>query len=282
MRSAFRRITGFALILASIAGLLFSLAGIVGIWQVKRNLTGSLNETVGLLDTTLKTTTDGLIVVDSSLTKAIVDVNSLGRTLQATGRAIHDTNPLVEEISTLVSDDLPDTLLATQTALISAQSSARLIESTLRIISNIPLLPLDPYEPPVPLETALGEVVTSLESLPDSLSEVEKSLNTSQGNLVMIEAEFNIMSRHITDINTSLSDAQFVIGQYQGVVSDLHQQIKVLQTNLPAWINTGAWFLTFALIWLALTQLGLLSQGLEMVERPEEVRVVEVEPAEPD
>jgi hypothetical protein len=274
MRTAFRRITGYALILASIAGLLFSLAGILGIWGVQRRVRESLTETIDLLDQTLVTTTQGLAVVDDSLTKASTDVRALSATLQTTGRAIRDINPIVIEVSELVSDELPDAILKTQTALTSAQASARLIERTLTVISNLPLLPIEAYNPPIPLELALGEVVTSLEPIPESLTSMEATLNTSRGNLILIEAEFNIMARHIHDINTSLSEAGTVIDQYQEVVSSLQQQITSLQENLPTWINLATWFITVGLIWLGLTQLGLLFQGLEMVSRREEIVVV--------
>jgi methyl-accepting chemotaxis protein len=274
MRIAFRRITGYALILASIAGLLFSLAGIIGIWGVQRNLRESLMETLDLLDVTLVTTTQGLTVVNDSLIKASTDVRALSATLQTTGRAISDTNPIIVEVSELVSDELPDAVLKTQIALTSAQASARLIERTLTIISNLPLLPIEAYNPPVPLEVALGEVVTSLDPIPESLSAMETNLNTSRGNLILIEAEFNIMARHIDDINTSVADARTVIHQYKGVVSTLQEQITSLQTNLPTWLNTAAWFITVGLVWLGLTQLGLLAQGFEMVATREETIIV--------
>jgi hypothetical protein len=269
----FRRITGYALILASIAGLLFSLAGIIGIWGVQRDVKESLTETIDLLDLTLVTTTQGLIVVDESLTKASTDVRALSDTLRTTGRAIRDTNPMVVEVSELVADELPDAILKTQTALTSAQASARLIERTLTVISNLPLLPIESYNPPVPLDTALGDVVTSLEPIPESLTSMEATLNTSRGNLIMIEAEFNIMARHINDINTSLSDARTVIGQYQEVVSSLQEGIGNLKANLPVWLNMATWFITFGLIWLGLTQLGLLAQGFEMISHREDTVV---------
>jgi peptidoglycan hydrolase CwlO-like protein len=205
-------------------------------------------------------------VADASLTQATTNVTSLGITLQTTGQAINDTSPLVDTIKVLIADDLPVTISATQSALDSAKSSARLIESTLRIITSIPLLPLEDYNPPIPLETALGNVSTSLESLPESLASMEESLNTSQDNLVLIEAEFNTMAQQVEEINTSLTDARLVIGEYQQVVATLDQQIAGLEENLPRWIGILAWFFTFALIWLALTQLGLLAQGAEMVK----------------
>lgn len=265
MKLAFDRIIGVVLILASVAGLILSMLGIVEMWRLRRTMTSGLLESIELLDTTLQATTDGLTVVDESLSKATLDVYALGNTLQTTGQAIHDTNPLLDELTRLVSEDLPDAILTTQTALTSAQASARLIESTLKIVTAIPLLPLEPYDPPVPLDVALGNVSTSLDPIPDSLSAMEQSMTTSQGNLLLIEAEFNIMARHIGEINASLTEARTVVAQYQGVVDEVHVQVLELQTNLPKWMGALTWFVTLVLLWLAVTQVGLLMQGMEML-----------------
>jgi methyl-accepting chemotaxis protein len=266
MRQLVVRLAGIALIIASVAGLIFSVAGIYAIWKYKDTANEKLSNSVSLLATTLEATSAGLAVADESLTQATTNVTSLGITLQTTGQAIKDSSPLVDTIQTLVAEDLPVTISATQSALDSAKSSARLIESTLKIITSIPLLPLEDYNPPIPLETALGNVSTSLETLPDSLESMEESLNTSQDNLVLIQAEFNTMARQVEEINISLTDAREVISEYQHVVTTLDQQIAALEENLPRWIGTLAWFFTFALIWLSLTQLGLLAQGIEMVK----------------
>lgn len=267
MNLVFNRVVGYVLTIAAIIGLVLSLVGIAAVWWVKRPLTENVMSMIGLTDRTLKATSDALLVTKESLTEAMVDVISMKDTLEATSRAIHATNPMLDSLSNLLSKDIPDAIDATQTSLATAQSSAQVIENFLKSVSSLPLIPIQPYNPPVPLHESLKRVSESLDALPQSLEDMDESLNGSRGNLILIEAEFRIMSRNIQQMNASLLDAQAVIISYQNVVSDLQQRIDRLSTIAPRWINNLAWFTTFLLVLIAIAQLGLLVQGLQLVER---------------
>ena len=69
----------------------------------------------------------------------------------------------------------------------------------------------------------------------------------------------------LAGIKTSLSDAQGVTDQYLTVLEDLGEQVEISKKKLPAALGSISWFITIALVWLALTQLGLLMQGAEML-----------------
>jgi peptidoglycan hydrolase CwlO-like protein len=161
--------------------------------------------------------------------------------------------------------DLPDAILATQSALTSAQSSAKSVESTLTLITAFPLLPFDPYQPEVPLTEALGEVSTSLDPIPQSFVAMEDSLKTSKGNMTMLSAQVAVIANNVGELKTNLADAQKVLSQYQTVLGTLQQQIDAVLGNLPQLLNIMAWVLTVIFVWLGLTQVGLLYQGFEMV-----------------
>jgi methyl-accepting chemotaxis protein len=267
MHLVLNRTVGYLLIVAAIIGLVFSLAGIAAVWWVKRPLTDNMMSRIGLTDRTLKATSDGLLLAKEALSEAMVDVLSMKDTLEATSRAIHATNPMLDSLSDLLTNDIPDSIHATQTSLATAQSSARVIENFLKTVSSLPFLPIQPYDPPVPLHESLSKVSQSLDALPQSLAEMDKSLNSSRGNLILIEAEFRIMARNIQQMNESLLDAQGVVASYQNVVSDLQERTASLSTNVPRWINSLAWFITFLLILIAIAQLGLLVQGLELIKQ---------------
>jgi methyl-accepting chemotaxis protein len=221
---------------------------------------------VALTDRTLKATSDALFVTKESLTEAMVDVISLKNTLEATSRAIHATNPMLDSLSNLLTNDIPDSIHATQTSLATAESSAQLIENFLKTVSSLPLIPIEPYNPPVPLHESLKEVSQSLDALPQSLGDMDESLNSSRGNLILIEAEIRIMSRNVQQLNANMRDAQGVIVSYQKVVSDLQERTARFSTKVPRWINSLAWFTTFLLVLIAIAQLGLLVQGLQLIE----------------
>jgi hypothetical protein len=100
-----------------------------------------------------------------------------------------------------------------------------------------------------------------------SLKTMQASLNSSRGNLIVMQAEFRIMADHVHEINTSLVEAQSVVRQYQLVTADLQARLNSLQARLPGWINSGAWVLTFWIVWFLFTQIGLLFQGIELLEK---------------
>jgi methyl-accepting chemotaxis protein len=276
MNLLLNRAVGYLLVIAATIGLVFSLLGIAAVWRVKQPLTDDAMSMIELADRTLKATSDGLLLTKESLTEAMVDVISLKNTLEATSRAINATNPMLDSLSNLLTSNIPDSIYTIQNSLATAQSSAQVIENFLKTVSSLPFLPIQPYDPPVPLHESLSDVSQSLDALPQSLMEMDKSLDSSRGNLILIEAEFRIMSRNVEQMNASLLDAQGVVDSYQNVVSDLQQRTANLSTNIPRWINNLTWFTTFLLILIAIAQLGLLVQGLMLIKYPRITPVEEV------
>ena len=102
-----RRVIGITFIVAAIFGLIFSLAGIVLVWGVKAPLTENLVSTLELIDSTLEATSSGLTVIDDTLTQTAADLTSLENTVQTAGKSVDDSIPMVESISTLLSDNIP-------------------------------------------------------------------------------------------------------------------------------------------------------------------------------
>jgi len=261
----FRKIIGISLIIAAIIGLILSIGGIIGIWVAKEPLTTGLANSLDMLQTTLQATSSGLQVAEDALTKAIIDVTTMEDTIQTASKTVEDTVPLIDSFSVLIADKLPSAISAVQSALSSAQTSAEALEGTLKIITAFPLLPMEPYNPDVPLPDALGDVVINLDPIPQSLIDMDKSLTTSQGNLTSISAQVGTIAKNVGELRTTLEGTKKVLSQYQTVLTTLEGQISVAQDNLGKFLNIGAWVVTIFLVWLGLAQIGLLTQGLEMV-----------------
>ncbi len=266
MKTTLNYMLGIAMIVAAILGLLLSVVGLIGAITIRKPLVENLTNTLELFDDTLTATADGLSVVYQSLDQASMNVSTLEDTLQASGRAIQDTTPMFDTLTKMVQDDLPATITATQTSLTSAQTSAALIENALMTITSLPLIPGGPYNPKTPLNQALGQVSDSLTPLIDSFDSLEDSLKVSKGNLILMQAEINIMAMHIGQIQDQLDNAQSVIEQYQSVVSRLQEQVNFARESLPRWVNVLSLFAVLFFIWLAITQIGLLTQGLERMK----------------
>ena len=267
MSAMINRTLGVVFILTALIGFVFSTAGVVFTWRIKNPVVQNFLTTLDLIDSTLTTTENGLEVTELSLKKATIDVKSLEDTVLASSKAIEDTSPLLNSLSGLLTEDLPDTIVATQISLQSAQSSARLIERVLIAVTSIPFFPGEAYNPQIPLDKALADVSTSLDPLTVSFQDMEKRLRSSQGNLILIQAQFKIIARHVSQFNEYISEAEKVIDDYQVVILELQNGTSLLRLRIPAWINSLALILTFGFVWLGIAQLALLLYGWETINK---------------
>jgi prefoldin subunit 5 len=272
-----RKIIGITFIVAAIFGLIFSIAGIALVWGVKAPLTANLVNAIDLIDTTLEATSSGLVVVDDTLTRTISELNTLENTVQTASKGVDDSVPMVESLSGLLSGSIPQAIETTQTGLTTLQDAAGTLESTLLLLTSIPFLPIESYAPEVPFTTALEDVSLSLDAIPESLSEMEETLNSTQGNLVMLAAQVRIISRGISDLKTDLYEIQLVLDQYQNVIATIQDKVDAFRANMYTIISVTVWLFTIIFIWLGIAQIGLLTQGLERVEWPPAKQMVEGE-----
>lgn len=268
MKRAIFSFLGILLVAASLAGMTISIFGVIGLWRVETGLKTSLVETLTLLDTTLQTTSDGLAVASQSLDQADDSLASLVAAIQAAGKSVEDTLPLIDTLATVTTHDLPQTISTSQQAIQSARVSANVIDSTIRALSAIPFLGITGTNNAVPLSASLADLSNSLDPISDSLASMEGSLAASRDNLSAIGASSVDIANNIAAIRAiraSLGQARQVITQYESVVATLQQQVAAARQNAPTALDRVAWFITIVIIWLGLTQIGLLLQGLEML-----------------
>lgn len=267
MKRLLTRIAGIALILAAIGGLILTVAGLVILAQTKdRMLTASMSS-LDLLDRTLVATGDGLTVAGQSLTSAQDGVVSLETTLKTTGTTIDDAIPAVNAVGAMLGEQLPATLAATQESLRSAQSSAQVIDGFLITLSSIPLINVGKYNPEQSLSSSLGAVAGSLDDLPASLAAAKDGLDKTVANLETFQGNFTQVAAPVGQIAASLKNAEGVITQYQGVIKDLQGAIASVRPSLPAWLRWLQIAGSLVLIWLGIAQIGLLTQGFELIGR---------------
>jgi hypothetical protein len=260
-----RRMIGFLLVIAAMAGIIFSLIGLTEIWRYRPAVTKTVTDNLAVVDQALTTTQDVLTIVGQVVQTTTVDVASLQATTQALALVIHATNPMLDSLISLTSKDFPAAISATQTSLASAQSSALLIDNVLAALTSIPFSPVAAYKPDVTLHTALAQVSTNLNTLTPSLATINTSLAEGKTNLGVVEGELTKISTTTQGISISLTSAQTVIDQYKAVSTQLKASVEAAQRGAQTWIITITWILSFVLGWLLIAQLGLGLQGIDMV-----------------
>lgn len=272
MRRTLMRVAGTALIVAGVSGLIFSIVGLVVLGKVQRSIEASVTENLGLVGDALAATSEGLALAQTSLTQATNTIEALADTAAGTGEAMSGTVSTVDAVAEFLGEQLPATVRTTQSTLVSAATSAKLVDDVLALITAIPFLGTAQYNPEVPLHQGLEEIAAGLDGIPDSLGTIQEGLVAASGDLKGFGDDLHLMASNIGQIATSVESAESVLVQYQDIVANLQDLVASVQEALPEWLFWLRLGLSLVLIWLGIAQIGLLTQGWELIGRSEEDR----------
>lgn len=274
-----RRILGILVMIAGILGLVLSVAGLVGVWIAKPKAVAYLSSTVNTLNTSLATSQTAMDTTNQALGGAIDSIDALSVMLSSTAKSVADTGPVIDQVSTLMKENLPATLNSADDSLKSAQQAAVVLDSTVKsleafqtamgdvpIISAFVVKPTQTYNPEKPLADSLGEVAANLDTLPAKFREISDGINKADNNLGTIQSSLSTMSDSVKTISKSLSDYQGMIGQSKASVDNLKQMLTNLQNNLASIVNGVSLGLTLFLVWLLVIQVVIITQGWELYQ----------------
>lgn len=265
MRTWISRITGILLILAAISGFVIAVVGLIGIWQIKPRVISSVQSNLDLLNKTLETTSEGLAITKDSLDGAKASLQAMQSTLQTTSKTMQSTEPLITSMSDLAAQDLPAAVLTAQNSLDTAAESAQVVDTVLRALNFLPGIN---YNPNTPLASALEELSTNLDNLPETFIVMESNLRDTGHNLQIIQVDLVLMIDALRQIEASLMKSENVIASYQDSVSQVKNQIVKLSDSTPKLVNGFSIGVTVFLAWFIIAQLGLLTQGWQLLESP--------------
>lgn len=267
MSPLLQRLIGLLLTIASVLGLFINIGAIALIPGTERQIVAAVDETLATLDGTLGTTAEGLDLARGSLDDVEVILRRTEQTTRNVAVALDESAPLLENLATVAGVELPVAVIATAQGLDAAEDGANTVEVILTTLSAIPILDIPRYNPEVTLGESLSRVSTSLDALPSSFVDIGSDITAVGTNLERVQRDVDVLGESIGELNTSLEEARAVSDQYAQVVADQQALVSSLRQGAPVWTAWGIRAVLFVLIWLAIAQVGLLSQGLEMIGR---------------
>jgi uncharacterized phage infection (PIP) family protein YhgE len=185
--------------------------------------------------------------------------------MQSADGGLETTSAMLGSVGDIMADDLPGIIEETQRSLSAAEEGAAVIEGVLQGLNTISRLTGQTYAPEVSLTEGFAGISDSLDTLPGTLAELDESLSAAQENLDGIQTSVALLPAPLDETATVLGDAQTSLESYSGVIEELTQKVSNLQRSLPNWTRAVVLALYFLLIWVAVSQIGLLWQGWEMV-----------------
>jgi len=218
-------------------------------------------------------------ITGQALGATIDSVDALSIMLRTTAVTVEDTQPVLDEIDTIMAVTLPSTLEATTVSLYTAQDAAKVLESTIQsldafrfLLSATPLVgdlvnqTGESYNPEKSLADSLGELAGNLEGLPDTFVEMSVNLSAADDNLGSIQENLITMSDSVGFISSSLSEYQKMINQSQSSMDNLTSILTNIQSNMATILKWVVIVLSLFFVWLLAAQIVILSQGWELYQ----------------
>jgi hypothetical protein len=249
----------------SALGLVISLLGLLLVWRFSGQVTASASAAVDVAVVALTSTKQNLDLASRGLEQAQVALGATQGFMQSADGGLENTSAMLGSVGDIMADDLPGIIEQTQRSLGAAQEGAAVIDEMLQGLNTISALTGQTYAPEVSLTEGFAGISESLDTLPRTLADLDESLSAAQENLDGVQTSVALLPAPLDDTATVLGEAQTSLESYSGVIEELTQKVSNLQASLPNWTRAVVLALYVLLIWLAISQIGLLWQGWEMV-----------------
>ncbi len=260
-----KRVFGLGLMIFSALGLVISLLGLVAVLRLNKPVAQSADDALALTLTALDTTGQTLGLLHSALGEAQDALGVMETVVQSTEDGLQNTGALIGSLSDALAGDLPPMISNSQDSLSAAEEGAAVIERMLYGLNVISALTGVTYDPDESLTESLARLNDNLDVVPRTLANVDENLNAVQENLNGMQAGFTDVTPTLEESEAILVEAQATVDDYISVIDEVSLRTRSLRASLPNWIRTATFALYFLLIWLAISQIGLLWQGWEMV-----------------
>jgi hypothetical protein len=260
-----RRVLGAGLLVFSALGLVISVLVLVAVCRLRDPVASGADEALEVVLSALTSTGQNLELASSALGEAQVALGVAETFVEESGSGLENTSALLESVSDILLADLPQVIEETQHSLSAAEEGAAVIEDVLYGLNAVSGLTGLAYDPEVSLTESFARMNESLDAIPDTLAELDESLKASQENLDNMQLALAEVSGPLDESGAVLAESQASVEAYRSIIEDLTLDVRHLQESLPNLMRFGVFALCFLLIWLAISQIGLLWQGWEMV-----------------
>jgi chromosome segregation ATPase len=246
-------ILGLSLAILSIAFLLVSLGGLIGVWVFNQSLTDRLQTSIENTSTDLEIAANAIELSKAELISTQAQIDLLQAILETLGlNAAEDLNRLADIVGT-VEDTLMPVIDNVANGISTLSEALHDIIDTIERLNELPLVNIE-----IPGMEIVDEGANQLENLQTQIEEgggkIEQLSQTTQDTIDSLTTGFS-------ELETSVSALIDTLETYEIKIQDAQAQLDYLGTNLPTWIDIASIILTLLLIWLGFSQVGLFILG---------------------
>ena len=240
----------------SIAGflLVLSIIGIVAAWAYNEPVTQQALAQLHSLDGELAQAQLAVDGAEMELRRALRILESAQTALQALSRSTTQAQNTLEGVGEALDDRVIPGLRSASEDLDQVRAALQGALTTLEAINSMSLLPV-----PLPGEEWLSGLLQATDSLNAEIANVEEL--ASQASTFVADVEY-VLGGDFGETKQGLERLLAAVSEYQAKIGGWRAQIARINSGFPALVDRACILLTVVLLWLALSQGGLILHGL--------------------
>jgi hypothetical protein len=275
-----RRLIAILLLIIGLAGVGLSIAGVVISARVVDAIWGTLDQTLTLTSRSLGTVEETLGLAKTTIADVNVGLNGVEETADSLAKTLADTQPLLAEIATLTSEDVPGSIENVQAAIPNMALVAGAVDSALVTLNDFRIdetilnqrisydLGIN-YQRGIPFDETVITLGSSLDGLPERMRALEPTILTANENLAAVSVNIYTVSDDLGVINGRVAEVSPLLDSYITVVQDINNAIFTLQDGLRQQQENAKTALIVIMVWLGLMQFGMLYMGWDLLTDPD-------------
>jgi methyl-accepting chemotaxis protein len=243
--------------------------------EVVNKLGTELVSSLELVSLSLDRLEGSLLLVKTTMFDVGEGLVTVETTVRDLERSIAETQPLLQHLDSITSEQLPDSLDSVQRTMPSLVQVSGIIDDTLTRLSDFRIdrrilgvqIQFDlgiNYDPEIPFDESVRQVGSSLDGLSDQLRALKQNIETSTENLDLLGQDLDSLAADLNVVNGRISEMGPLLDEYLRLVEDLSVRAIQIRNSIDSQLERAKSIVTLFAIWMGLTQLAPLYLGWEL------------------
>jgi hypothetical protein len=240
-------------ILLSVAFLVPSLGGSIGIWSVRTPVTTRATRVFDRVDAGLGACERGIGQANASLRKAMKNVEAIRDGHARLGRDTGENRVALRLIATQIEHGLAPQVEDTRQRLLAVAEAAIAVNSVLGDLNEFPSVSVS--GPDAERVKQTQSKLTELAALAEQLYGMVKGPKAAEGE------DHAALGSRVTNIDQLLKAIQAMAAQIEQKVVAARQEVTEIRSRTLAAIDPATVIGSLVLLWIAISQLGMAAHG---------------------
>jgi hypothetical protein len=271
-----RRIIGFVMLVVALIGILISIAGTYIGFQFVDSIGAALDQTLTIASDALGTTSETLSLTKRTVEQAEEGLGTVVTTAENLATTIDETRPLLDQVTTVATGSVPDSLAAVEDTIPNLVEVAGAIDNTLQALEAFQfsrsVLGVDfafdlgiEYQPEQRFDESVALIGVGLEGVPESLRDLQSDLDVANKNLATISENILTISGDLAAINSSVADLPALVQDYVNLIDETNAMLLRAQTSVSQQLQNVKIGVIVLFVWFGLNQIVPLFLGLDLL-----------------